>query len=102
MINKSLTSCSNSMKYCLKSPTKIHKECFLPSFLFVSWPMSGFTVSPKGPRELFLPSMAISKYQKCYKSNLNGLTVRLVDFGHDFFGLILVVLATFLVSGVQF
>ena len=68
----------------------------------VSGPRSGFTVSPKGPRELFLPSMAISKYQKCYKSNLNGLAVRLVDFGQDFCGLILVVLDTLMVSGVQF
>ena len=63
--------------------------------------MSGFTVSPKGPRELFLQSISISKSQKCYKSNLNGLTVRLGDFGYDFFGLILVVLAAFMMSRVQ-
>ena len=68
----------------------------------VSGPRSGFTVSPKGPRELFLPSMAISKYQKCYKSNLNGLAVRLGDFGYDLFGLILLVLAAFMMSRVQF
>ena len=72
------------------------------SVINVSGPTSGFTVSPKGPRELFFPSMSISKSQKCYKSNLNGLTVRLVDFGHDFFGLILVVLAAFMMSRVQF
>ena len=63
--------------------------------------MSRFTVSPKGPRELFFPSMTISRSQNYYKSNLNGLTVRLVDFGHDFFGLILVVLAAFMLSRVQ-
>ena len=68
----------------------------------VSGPMSGFTVSPKGPRELFLQSMSIPKSQKCYKSNLNGLTVRLGDFGYDFFGLILVVLAVFMMSRDQF
>ena len=64
--------------------------------------MPRFTVSPKGPRELFLQSMSISKSQKCYKSNLNGLTVRLGDFGYDFFGLILVDLAAFMMSRVQF
>ena len=68
----------------------------------VSGPTSGFTVSPKGPRELFLQSISILKSQKCYKSNLNGLTVRFGDFGYDFFGLILVVLAAFMMSRVQF
>ena len=67
-----------------------------------SGPMSRFTVSPKGLRELLLQSISILKSQKCYKSNLNGLTVRLGDFGYDFFGLILVVLAVFMMSRVQF
>ena len=76
--------------------------CEVYTISSVSGPISRFTISPKGPRKLFLQSMSISKSQKCYKSNLNGLTVRLVDFGHDFFGLILVVLAAFMMSRVQF
>ena len=50
----------------------------------------------------FFAIKSILKSQKCYKRNLNGLTVRLGDFGYDFFGLILVVLAAFMMSRVQF
>ena len=77
----------------------VSEVCTIPC---VSWPMSGFTVSPKGPRELFSQSMSILKSQKSYKRNLNGLTVRLGDFGYDFFGLILVLLAAFMMFRVQF
>ena len=68
----------------------------------VSGPMSGFTVSPKGPRELFFAINVNIKVLEVLLKLLEWAYPKMGDFGYDFFGLILVVLAVFMMSRVQF